>query len=52
MARRIQETPILTGKDAKRFLERMRTVDQRRVSPEEYKRMREDYERMKAIEKF
>ncbi len=33
MARPIKETPILTGKDAQRFLERMHTVE--RMSNEE-----------------
>lgn len=32
MARPIKETPILTGKDAERFVERMSRSDERRES--------------------
>lgn len=52
MARPIKETPILKGQDAKFFFDRMTTVSERKVSSDEAKRMRENYEKMKSITKF
>ncbi len=42
----IKNTPELTGKDAKRFIERMKEADagKRRVSPEDYARAKATYE--------
>jgi len=40
---------LLTGKDARIFLENMAKVAERKVSPEEYKVIKANYERMKAI---
>lgn len=51
MARKIAETPILYGKDAIRFMERMKQAETEKVSPEVLERMRKDYEAVKAIEK-
>ncbi|MBF0320553.1 MAG: hypothetical protein HQL01_12195 [Nitrospirae bacterium] len=52
MARPIKETPTLTGKDAKRFLERMAQVDKRKLSQEEYEKLMANYEEIKKISKF
>ena len=48
MAKRINETPILRGEDARRFEELARTAHLRTVSPDIMKRMKENYERMNA----
>ena len=50
MARPIRETPILRGKDAKRFAERMANV--KPISPEERAKAREIYEKFKKIADF
>lgn len=47
MARPIKETPILYGKDAERFIERMNHP--RKVSSEERERIRENYEFIKSV---
>jgi hypothetical protein len=47
MARPVRETPILYGKDAKRFLERMKNP--RKETPEERERRLENYYRMKRM---
>ncbi|MBF0457837.1 MAG: hypothetical protein HQK99_08085 [Nitrospirae bacterium] len=52
MARPIKETPTLTGKDAKRFLEKMEQVDKRRISKEEYDKLMADYEEIKKLSRF
>lgn len=50
MARPIKETPILFGKDAKRFTEAMKNV--KPASEEEKKRVKSAYDRLKAIATF
>ena len=50
MARPIKETPVLTGKDAERFEERMATVG--RASAKEIEEARKVYESFKAISTF
>ena len=50
MARPIKETPILTGKDAERFIKRMN--DTRTVSEKEIKRVKKNYEYILSIAKF
>lgn len=50
MARPIKETPILYGKDAKRFLKAMENV--KPASQEEKQRVRAAYEKMKKIASF
>ncbi|TXJ27477.1 MAG: hypothetical protein E6Q24_08465 [Chitinophagaceae bacterium] len=54
MARPIKDTPILKGKAAKRFLKRMREVDEgkHKVSPEVLTRMKENYLKLKSIARF
>lgn len=47
MATPIQETPILTGKDAERFLKRME--EKHRVSKEEYDAVMEVYDKYEKI---
>lgn len=46
MARPIKETPVLTGKDAERFLQRMREAEEaaRRMTPDEKARIRQQME--------
>jgi len=46
MALPIKETPILSGKDAKKFIRRMKNPG--KVSKEEYKQAKELYYKMKA----
>jgi hypothetical protein len=50
MARPIKDTPIVSGKDAVRFAERM--ANPKRVSKEEIERARTLYEAVKAQSKF
>ena len=50
MALPIQETPILTGDDARRFLQRMNEL--REVSEEEIERMHRNYELIMSIAEF
>jgi F420-0:gamma-glutamyl ligase-like protein len=50
MARPIKDTPILTGKDAKRFRESIKNV--RRVPKEELKEQKEVYAWFKSIATF
>lgn len=52
MARPIKETPILTGHDAKSFISKMNSSSDRKISSDEVKRMKENYESMKSIAKF
>ncbi len=49
MAKPIKETPVLTGEDARRFIEQTNNVV--KVSPELKARMQANYERMSAIAK-
>jgi hypothetical protein len=50
MARPIADTPVLRGKDAVRFMERMENV--KPISKEERAKMKADYEWVKSIAKF
>lgn len=50
MARPIKETPVLKGKDADRFAERMANVG--RASEDEIEEARKAYEAFKAISTF
>ena len=49
MARPIEDTPILTGKDAERFIDRLLTSDERKASKEEIEHLREVYKAFKAM---
>lgn len=46
MARPIKETPILSGKDAERFIEHMLRSDERKETPEERDKRMVVYETM------
>jgi hypothetical protein len=50
MARPIKETPVLTGKNAKRFEERLKSV--KSVSEEELSRIKKSYAIFKKIASF
>lgn len=50
MARPIKETPLLKGKDARRFMQKMKEPQQ--VSDEEIRRVRSNYEYIMSIAKF
>lgn len=52
MARPIKETPILKGKDAQNFYDRIETASKRKASPEVIARIKENYAKMVAISKF
>lgn len=49
MARPIKETPILTGKDAERFIEHMLRSDERKETPEERDKRMAAYETIKKM---
>ena len=49
MALPIKETPILRGKEAKKFIERMNSAHERKISKEEYEKAKEIYEKMKEL---
>lgn len=49
MARPIADTPILSGKDAERFYERMASADQHKASNDEIKLIKEAYELAQKI---
>ena len=50
MAKPIKETPVLSGRDARRFVENNRTV--KKVSNEEKKQIKESYQALKGISRF
>ena len=50
MARPIKETPVLKGRDAERFIERLTNVG--RASDKEIEEARKAYEAFKAISTF
>ena len=52
MARPIKETPVLRGRDAQNFTKATKTGQNNKVSTEELKQVRKDYEALKGIAKF
>lgn len=52
MAKPIKETPILTGKDAVAFVDRMNASKNTPVNVKERARIRENFARLNAIAKF
>jgi len=46
MARKIKETPVLTGKDAARFEKVAKANETRKVSTEDYNRAQETFNRI------
>ncbi len=49
MALPIKDTPVLTGKDAIKFLADIKANENKKVSPEELDRMKANYEVMKRM---
>jgi len=52
MAKPIKETPLLQGKDAVRFVETMKNTSAKKVDQKELERMRESFNKIKAISSF
>ncbi|MCH8317063.1 MAG: hypothetical protein IIA88_00975 [Bacteroidetes bacterium] len=50
MALPIKDTPVLKGKDAKRFFLKM--AENKKVSKEEYERMKSNSNKLKEISRF
>tara|TARA_B100000378_G_scaffold212230_1_gene175270 strand:+ start:811 stop:969 length:159 start_codon:yes stop_codon:yes gene_type:complete len=50
MAKPIKETPVLTGRDARTFVEKNRVVC--KASEEEKRQIKESYNAMKGISRF
>ena len=48
MAKPIAETPILKGKDSKRFSNIIKDNESKKASPEEYKRVMDNYNKLKS----
>lgn len=51
MSTPIKETPILRGKDARRFVEKIRRNEQEPAPREEYDRVMANYRKVKTAEK-
>lgn len=49
MATKIKETPVLEGKDARRFEKIMKENENRKVPKEDYERAKEAYKNFKLI---
>ena len=52
MARPIKDTPVLKGKDAVKFLERISVSENKRVDEPTRKRIYQNYEILKKAAKF
>lgn len=52
MARPITETPVLTGKDAVNFVERMKEQKSKRISKEERERIIANFNKLNSISQF
>ncbi len=52
MARQIKETPILTGKDAAVFIERMQSQKSKRITESERKRIKANFEKLNSMAQF
>ena len=52
MAKPNKEAPVLTGKDAEAFVDRMKEAVNTRVDSKEWTRIRENFARLQAIAKF
>ena len=52
MALPMNDTPVLKGKDAKRFFLKMAENKNKKVSKEEYERMKSNYNKLKEISQF
>ncbi|HVY75806.1 MAG TPA: hypothetical protein VG890_13295 [Puia sp.] len=51
MARPIKETPMLKGRDAKKFLQRIVDTQDKKISEKELAKMKENFSRLSAIAK-
>lgn len=51
MARPINETPVLNGKDAIRFLKNMKAAESTRVNIAERKRIKEAFSKIQSLAK-
>jgi hypothetical protein len=51
MARPIKETPVLSGKDAKRFDQEIKESEKRKVSESEYQRAIKTYDSVKVVDR-
>lgn len=49
MARPIKETPVLSGKDAKRFEQQIKENEQRKVPESEYQRAIRTFQSVKIV---
>lgn len=47
MARKVKETPVLSGKDAERFDRAIKANENKKVSADDYKRAVDNYDRIK-----
>ena len=52
MAKPIKETPVLKGKEARIFLEKIQKSNDNRNTPKENNRIRENFNRLNSIAKF
>lgn len=52
MARPIKETPVLTGKDAKTFIEQKKANEGKKADPAVKQRIMENYSKIHAIAKY
>ena len=52
MARPIKETPVLSGNDAVIFMQDMEKAKTQKASPEERKRVMDNYKKFKTITNF
>jgi hypothetical protein len=48
MARPIKDTPVLMGKEAKRFSEEARANETKKISESDYKKMMDNYRQLKG----
>ncbi len=52
MARPIKETPVLTGKDAVRFVHEMKQNEGKKVDPKVRERMKQNFSKLQGIQQF
>ncbi len=52
MARQIKETPVLTGKDAVVFIERLQSQKSKRITQTERERIKANYDKLNAMAQF
>ncbi|MCI4624941.1 MAG: hypothetical protein L3V56_03170 [Candidatus Magnetoovum sp. WYHC-5] len=52
MAKPIKETPILRGKDAKRFCERLSNVEKQKMPQSEYEKLMANYNKIQKQADF